>query len=480
VKRLAAAGALFLASVAGWTALVASSPGTYWQQSDAVVYREAGLAVRHGAALYGQTFGVAHLPFTYPPFAALVFAVLSPLRFPAWQVILAGAGLCCLPLAAHAAVRLAAGGAPAVAGNGWRRPSRTAAGNGWRRLDPRAARHTAGPDGASRTGRLAVAFAVAAVGLWLEPVDLTLHFGQINLILMALVLVDLAAPDTARYKGVAIGIAAGLKLTPLIFVPYLLLTRRVRAAAVSVASFAGTVALGFAVLGRDSAAYWAGQFSRPGDDPVRLVNQSLNGLVLRAFHDGPDAHAAWIVAAFATGAVGIGAAVVAGRRGLELLGVCLCAATGLLVSPISWSHHWVYVLAGLALVVARPARLWRAGPVRRVGALAAAAVLVGLFAWWPLRVGLHGGIDPGIGIHPSGLLRVAPHDNGAELRWTGWQLVYGDAYVLAALAFVLGSAGWLLATGRRPRPEPGAVAAGSAAPGVFEGGEHPASRAGHP
>ncbi|HEY2670546.1 MAG TPA: glycosyltransferase 87 family protein [Rugosimonospora sp.] len=443
MKRLVAAGALFAASVAGWTALVASSPGTYWQQSDAVVYREAGLAVRHGAALYAQTFGVAHLPFTYPPFAAVVFAAFSPLSFPAWQMILAGAGLCCLPLAAHAAVRLAAG-----------------------------------PGDTSRTGRLAVAFAVAAVGLWLEPVDLTLHFGQINLILMALVLVDLAAPDTARYKGIGIGIAAGLKLTPLIFVPYLLLTRRVRAATVSAVSFAGTVALGFAVLGRDSAAYWAGQFSRPGDDPVRLVNQSLNGLVLRAFREGPDAHAAWIVAALATGALGIGAAVVAGRRGLELLGVCLCAATGLLVSPISWSHHWVYVLAGLALVAGRPARLWRAGPVRRVGALAAGTVLVGLFAWWPLRVGPHGGIDPAIGIHPSGLLRVVSHDNGAELRWTGWQLVYGDAYVLAALAFVLGSAGWLLATARRPRPAPGAIATGSAAPASAGAGSAGAGSAG--
>ncbi|GIH20973.1 glycosyltransferase 87 family protein [Rugosimonospora africana] len=482
MNRLAGAAGLFLASVAGWATLVASRPGTYWQQSDAVVYREAGAAVRHGVALYAQTFGTAHLPFTYPPFAALVFATLSPLSFPVWQVILAVSGVCGLVLAAHAAVRLAVV-SPAVTNPAVVRPAAdgpaagaTAGGAG-----------TAGGSRRSRDRRLALTFTVAAVGLCLEPVDLTLHFGQINLILMALVLVDLAAPDTARYKGIATGIAGGLKLTPLIFIPYLLLTGRVRAAVVGAASFAGTVAVGFAVLGRDSAGYWGGQFAQPGDSPVRLVNQSLNGLVLRLAHHDTGAGPAWIVAALAAGVVGLGAAVAAGRRGLELLGVCLCAVTGLLVSPISWSHHWVYVVAGLALVIARPAgparggtrgtdraadhgaprdggagrpparlsRVWRTRWVRPVGALAAGAALVGLFGWWPLRLGTHGGIDPAVGIHPSGLLRLAPHDGGAELHWTGWQLVYGDAYVLAALAFVLGSAGWLVATARRsPRPKP--------------------------
>jgi alpha-1,2-mannosyltransferase len=488
VTRLAGAAGLFAASVAGWVALVASRPGTYWQQSDAVVYREAGAAVRHGAALYAQAFGVAHLPFTYPPFAALVFAAASPLSFPVWQVILAACGLCCLVLSAHAALRLATpgraepvGGA-AGPGSGAAEPVVGAVGSGCAGGEPVggvAGSGCAGGEpvgGAARPGsglgarswRFGLALCVAAVGLWLEPVDLTLHFGQINLILMALVLVDLAAPDTARYKGVAIGLAAGLKLTPLIFLPYLLLTGRVRVALVGAASFAGTVAAGFAVLGRDSAGYWGGQFAQPGDDPVRLVNQSLNGLVLRLAGDGTGAHRVWIAAALAVGLTGLGAAVAAGRRRLDLLGVCLCAATGLLLSPVSWTHHWVYAVAGLALIVSELAdraqyaiggdRRQSAGfaggrPGRLLGLLTAGAVLVGLFGWWPLRVAAHGGVDPAIAIHPSGLLRLAPHDGGAELRWTWWQLVYGDAYVLAALAFVLASAAWLAATAGRWRRE---------------------------
>jgi alpha-1,2-mannosyltransferase len=473
VTRLAGAAGLFAASVAGWVALVASRPGTYWQQSDAVVYREAGVAVRHGAALYAQAFGAAHLPFTYPPFAALVFAAASPLSFPVWQLILAACGLCCLVLSAHAAVRLAAAGGVEPVGGAW--PGRGGAepvgggAPGCGGVEPGGGAAEPGWAGGARSRRLGLALCVAAVGLWLEPIDLTLHFGQINLILMALVLVDLAAPDSARYKGVATGIAAGLKLTPLIFLPYLLLTGRVRAAAVGAASFAGTVAVGFAVLGRDSAGYWGGQFAEPGDDPARLVNQSLNGLVLRLTRDGTGAHPVWIAAALAVGLTGLGAAVAA------VLGVCLCAATGLLVSPISWSHHWVYAVAGLALILSglagrapgaiggdrrRSGRFAGGRRARLSGLLAAGAVLVGLFGWWPLRVAAHGGVDPAIAIHPSGLLRLAPHDGGAELRWTWWQLVYGDGYVLAALAFVLASAGWLAATARRPRREGRAVDAG--------------------
>ena len=75
--------------------------------------------------------------------------------------------------------------------------------------------------------RAAAAFAIAAVGLWLEPVAMTLLFGQINLVPLALVVGDLALPDRFTGKGIGIGLAAGIKLTPLIFIPYLLFTRRV-------------------------------------------------------------------------------------------------------------------------------------------------------------------------------------------------------------------------------------------------------------
>ena len=145
--------------------------------------------------------------------------------------------------------------------------------------------------------RAAAAFAIAAVGLWLEPVAMTLFFGQINLVLLALVVGDLALPDRIKGKGIGIGLAAGIKLTPLIFIPYLLFTRRVKAAAVSALTFAVTVGLGFALLPHASAVYWGGQFARPGSKHFHLDNQSLNGVILRLTHAGPDAHAYWLVAA---------------------------------------------------------------------------------------------------------------------------------------------------------------------------------------
>src|SRR6266513_1594169 len=215
-----AAVALFLLAVAGYALLVHASPQYYWMQIDTAVYRDGGIAVRNQPAmLYALELGAAKLPFVYTPFAALLFAAGSSASFATWQV-----GL--LPVVAYLSLGLAG------------RPAGLA--------------------------RAAAAFAIAAVGLWLEPVAMTLFFGQINLVLLALVVGDLALPDRIKGKGIGIGLAAGIKLTPLIFIPYLLFTRRVRAAAVSALTFAVTVGLGFALLPHASAVYWGGKFTRPG------------------------------------------------------------------------------------------------------------------------------------------------------------------------------------------------------------------------
>jgi uncharacterized membrane protein len=123
------------------------------------------------------------------------FAAASGLSFANWQVALTVATIGLLPVVAYLALGLAGQ-----------------------------------PPGLSR---LAGALAIAAVGLWVEPLVGTLLFGQINVLLLALVVGDLALPDRFRGKGIGIGLAAAIKLTPLIFIPYLLLTRRVRAAVVS-------------------------------------------------------------------------------------------------------------------------------------------------------------------------------------------------------------------------------------------------------
>ena len=381
--------ALFLLAVAGYALLVHASPQYYWTQIDTAVYRDGGIAVRNQPAmLYALDFGPAKLPFIYAPFAALVFAAGSGASFATWQAGLTVLTIGLLPVVAYLSLGLA--GRPAG------RPAGLA--------------------------RAAAAFAIAAVGLWLEPVAMTLLFGQINLVLLALVVGDLALPDRITGKGIGIGLAAGIKLTPLIFIPYLLFTRRVRAAAVSALTFAVTVGLGFALLPHASAVYWGGQFFGPSKH-FHLDNQSLNGVILRLSHAGPHAHAYWLVAAVAVGIAGLGVAVLASRRGHELLGLLACAATGLLVSPVSWSHHYVYVVPALVLAAYGPRRLG----YRVLGV----ALVVGLFGWWPVPIGNQ--------LLPRGWLLLAPNRGNygtVEFTWRGLELIIGNYYVLTLLVFI--------------------------------------------
>jgi alpha-1,2-mannosyltransferase len=418
---LVASVALFLLAVAGYAVLVHASPQYYWKQIDTAVYRDGGIAVRnHPAMLYALALGPAKLPFTYPPFAALLFAAVSGASFVSWQVGLTALTIGLLPVVAYLSLGLAG------------RPAGLA--------------------------RAAAAFAIAAVGLWLEPVAMTLFFGQINLVLLALVVGDFALPDRVSVKGIGIGLAAGIKLTPLIFIPYLLFTRRVKAAAVAALTFAVTVGLGFALLPRASAVYWHDQIFRPRKY-FHLDDQSLNGVILRLTHAGPDAHEYWLVAAVVVGIAGLATAILASRRGHELLGLVVCAATGLLVSPISWSHHYVYVLPALVLAVCGPRRLG----YRILGA----ALLVGLFGWWPLPIGNQGGYDPNAPLLPRGLLLLAPNQGNygtVEFTWRGLELIVGNYYVLTLLVFIAATACALVpvASGlsaRRRSSEPDAVPA---------------------
>src|ERR1700745_3893418 len=400
---------LLLLAAAGYALLVHASPHHYWAQIDTAVYRDGGIAVRNQPAmLYALELGAAKLPFTYTPFAALLFAAGGGASFAPWQPGLAVLTTGLLPVVAYLSLGLA--GRPA------------------------------GP------ARAAAAFAIAAVGLWLEPVAMTLCFGQINLVLLALVVGDLALPDRIKGKGIGIGLAAGIKLTPLIFIPYLLFTRRVRAAAVSALTFAVTIGLGFALLPHASAVYWGGQFARPSKH-FHLDNQSLNGVILRLTPAGPDAPAYWLVAAIVVGIAGLATSILASRRGHELLGLVACAATGLLVAPISWSHHYVYVVTALVLAAHGP---------RRLGyRILCAALVVGLFGWWPLPIGIQGGYDPNAQLLPRGLLLLAPNRGNratVEFTWRGLDLIVGNYYVLTLLVFIAATA-CALVLSRRLRPE---------------------------
>src|SRR5260370_18630020 len=108
-----AAVALFLLAVAGYALLVHASPQYYWAQIDTAVYRDGGIAVRNQPAmLYALELGAAKLPFTYTPFAALLFAAGSGASFATWQVGLPVLTIGLLPVGAYLSRGLA--GRPAV------------------------------------------------------------------------------------------------------------------------------------------------------------------------------------------------------------------------------------------------------------------------------------------------------------------------------------------------------------------------------
>ena len=296
---------------------------------DLAVYRSGGLIVRHVRPLYDPRlaaplynwvgYGKLHLPFTYTPFAAITFAVISFVPWWLSQQLSVAVDI----LALLAALWLTLGGL------GYRKDKT----------------------------RLAITLLGAAAVFWTEPVLRTIYLGQVNLVLMALIIWDLCQPDTEKsrwWKGFGTGIAAGIKLVPLIFIPYLLLARKFRQAAMACAGFAFTVLLGFVILPGDSGKWWFhGLFFQGGRTGFTgwAGNQSLDGLITRLTGSINGAKPAWIAAAVLVGAAGVVCAALLDRKGYPVPGLLMAALTGLLVSPISWDHHWVWIAPG-ALVAA--------------------------------------------------------------------------------------------------------------------------------
>ncbi|SFP75316.1 alpha-1,2-mannosyltransferase [Amycolatopsis arida] len=341
---------------------------------DLHVYRTGGYAWLHGVGLYSERFpdlvpGM-RLPFTYPPFAAILFAPMSLLP---WQV--AKAVLTLVSVLALLATALVVAG----------------------RLHGRTSR------------AVVVACAVTAAWFAFEPVRQTVGFGQVNLILMALVTLDCLLPRTRWPRGLLIGLAAAVKLTPAVFVLFFLVRRQYRAAVVAVGSFVGFGLLGLALAPSDTVTYWFDSLL----DPERIgglayaFNQCFRGVLHRFVADTPAESVLWIGLVAASGAV---AWVAARRARSDVVALLVVAVWGLLASPVSWSHHWVWVVPA-ALVLAPVAA--RAGTAVRVALAVAALVFV---------VGPHAHL---------------PQTGDVEMRWTWWQHLLGSSYVLAAVAFLV-------------------------------------------
>ncbi|MET9495561.1 glycosyltransferase 87 family protein [Streptomyces sp. NPDC006552] len=330
--------------------------------ADILVYRAEGTAAATGGQdLYGFTVTAWHLPATYPPFAALLFVPTAWPPLPVLKAVFLLGNIALTGALVHHACRLAG----------------------------------------LRPGRAALCLLTSGA-LWLEPVFQTVLFGQINLALAVLVLWDLNRPDGARGKGLALGVAAGIKLTPALFIGHLLLTGRRREAAYAAAGAAATVALGAAVLPYASVEFWTRRLYETGRVGKAWIvdNQSLQGLIARALHTA-EPGALWAVPAVLTALAGLYAAA---RARTRARGVTLTAFTALLVSPISWTHHWVWCVPLLAL-------LWADG--RRRTTFAVAALFTARTMW------------------------LLPHQGDTDLHFTWWQQLLAGPYPLLGLGLVL-------------------------------------------
>jgi alpha-1,2-mannosyltransferase len=352
-------------------------------QVDLLVYRFGAGQVLAGRDLYttGLTGNPHTLLFDYSPFAAVCFlplALVTPLTAQILGLAANGA------LVAYVVLRLLRG------------------------LGLTAA-----------TGLWGLGALLVGLVAWLDPIRLSLQLGQVNLLILAVVVADLLGPERRRWAGVGIGLVAGIKLTPALFIVYLLFVGRRRAALVASVTFAATVAAGFAVLPRDSAYFW---LRRGFDDVVRIssdpvANTSLRGLFVRLHWPLGTATAV----ALGLGLAALAIAAVAWRRGHRVLGVAIVGMASDAVSPFSWSHHWVWLAP---LLVHLGHRAFVAGSR---WSLAALGVLWVTFAGWFVSVA---GDTP-----ETGLLSIRPGGT--------WDVWLPAAYLLAFVMVLATTAWWL-------------------------------------
>lgn len=374
------------------------SDNTFTYHFDYDIYRGGGRAVLDGASLYNQSFqaqGIT-LPFTYPPLSALVFAPLA--LVPGTLGYLAFTILSIIGLAMTVMIVV---GALATEQVGRTRPTPT------------------------RRQLVLTGLVALPVAVWLWPVTHTLEFGQINILLMLMVAADLLLPRTPWPRGMLIGFAAALKLTPAVFGLYFLLRRQWGPAVTSVVSGIAVTAVAWLILPTDSRQYWTETIS----DPSRIgglaysANQSLRGFLAR-FTGDPLQTTLWYILAAVTVII---VALVMLRLiavGAMTAAVCTNALLALLVSPVSWAHHWVWVMPMLLVV---GASLWTRRHTRTAALpLTILALLLALSATaFPVHVYL-------------------PSAHDAELDWAWWMKVLGSEYVLVAIA-------WLGVAGVRPQ-----------------------------
>ena len=344
---------------------------------DLDVYRLAGRVLLDGGDFY-QLPGP--LPFLYPPFAALLAVPLAVLPAALVQISWTIAGALMIVALLHR----------------WGQ-------TGWR----------------LSLWSTAVVFAVV-------PVSQTLAFGQLGIVLVALVALDLApGPRVLRGRrllpeGVLTGVAAALKLTPMIFVLYLLAVRRWRAALTATITAGVLTVLAAIILPRESLDFW-GRLAHGdtglGHSLIYYTNQSVYADFVRVFTLAPAGIVLGLLASAAVVALGVWAAAVWHRAGEVRFAVVLCGVASLLASPVSWLHHFVWVVPLAFSLVELVAR--------RPPVLPTWLIVLGWgFVGWVI-------VSP---------YRRLPNGGDLELTWTAGQHLLASVTAILGVALLLAAA----------------------------------------
>lgn len=394
-----------------WLLVIAAAGCAGWQlfghmpyRIDMDVYQMGAQAWLHDRPLYadGALFHTPiglNLPFTYPPLAAIVFSPFAWLGMPAASVAITVTTLALLIACIMVVLT---------------------------RLDVWASSRVL--PGSAELRRCWLAFAVvAAAVIYSEPIKSNFSFGQINVVLMTLVIADCLPRRTAWPRGVLLGLGIALKLTPAVFLLYFWLRRDRRTMLTALGSFVAATLAGFVLDWRDSSDYWThtvGQTDRIGAATLN-TNQNLAGVLARLGLAEHERFVLWVLGSVMVLVVTVWATRRVLRAGELTLAVTLVALFGLVVSPVSWSHHWVWMLPAVLVTAVLAGR-------RHSAALyAVSAAGVALMVWTPID------------------LMVKHHETSAA--W--WRQLLGASYVWWALA-AIATVGVTVTARTAPAPSP--------------------------
>lgn len=383
VAPVARLRALALSRASLWVTVPLLAVSLFWSwirlgnyALDLDVYRIGVQVWLSGGDMYGPLpppMNGPLLPFIYPPFAAIAMVPLTVVPYPVAFAAQFVASLVALAICIALAIRVA-----------------------W-------------PAGGRRALVVLGIPALAAL-LLIEPVAQTYAFGQVNLVLMALVAVDCLAPRTRWPRGLLLGLAAAIKLTPGGMVLFFLVRRDWKATGVAVATGIIATGIGFLVDADSSVRYWFVRGPAAGvSGSTFFSNETVQAVLARMGTPEPWFTVLWL--AIVAGLLALAVPVI--RRTEPVIAMSATAAVVLMATPTAWSHHWVWVVPALIGIAAHAVR-HRSVAWAVVGAVIATLFYLAPFRWMPNVWGL-------------------------EMRWTPWEQVLGASYVIpATLALALG------------------------------------------